>query len=92
MESRLEELRDKEVISITDGTRFGYVGDLVIDLDSGQVRRIVVPGPARFFGLFGRGEDAVFRWESVRRFGSDIVLVEGEPERIRPRREKRKWF
>lgn len=92
MESRLEDLREKEVISITDGRRFGYVGDLVIDVDCGQVRQLVVPGPARFFGLFGRGEDVSFPWEAVRRFGSDIILVEGEPQRLARKRERRRWF
>jgi YlmC/YmxH family sporulation protein len=93
MELRLEELREKEVIGITDGRRFGYVGDVVIDLDSGLVRQLVVPGPARFFGLFGRGEDVAFSWDSVSRFGTDLILVEGEPIPLgRRRKERRKWF
>ena len=38
METRIAELRYKEVISVTDGSRFGYVGDMEVDLESGQVR------------------------------------------------------
>ena len=41
METRIAELRYKEVISVEDGSRFGYVGDMEIDLDSGQVRALV---------------------------------------------------
>lgn len=81
METTLEELRYKEVISVTDGTRYGYVNDLSFDLDSGQVRGLLVPGQGRFFfGLFGRREIKLVRWQQVRRFGPDIILVEGEPE------------
>lgn len=88
----LSELRDKEVISVTDGSRYGYVGDLSVDLETGQVRALIVPGEARFFGLFGRKDDRVIQWDDVRRFGEDIILVEGVPE-VRPRaREKLKWF
>lgn len=88
----LSELRDKEVISVTDGSRYGYVGDLSVDLETGQVRALIVPGAARFFGLFGRKDDRVIQWDDVRRFGEDIILVEGVPE-VRPRpREKLKWF
>ena len=76
METRIAELRYKEVISVEDGARYGYVGDLEIDLESGQVRALVVPGKRRFFGLFGREEDKVIPWSSVRRFGEDIILVE----------------
>ena len=76
METRIAELRYKEVISVEDGTRYGYVGDMEIDLESGQVRALVVPGRRRFFGLFGREEDKVIPWTSVCRFGEDIILVQ----------------
>ena len=76
METRIAELRYKEVISVEDGSRYGYVGDLEIDLDTGQVHALVIPGRRRFFGLLGREEDKVIPWASVRRFGEDIILVE----------------
>ena len=78
METRIAELRWKEVIGLRDGSRFGYVEDMEVDLESGQVRALVVPGRLRFFGLLGREKDHVFPWSSVRRFGEDIILVEGE--------------
>lgn len=88
----LEELRDKEVISVTDGSRYGYVGDLSLDLDTGQVRELIIPGEARFFGLLGRKEDRAIPWDNVRRFGEDTILVEGTPA-VRPRlKEKKSWF
>ena len=79
METRIAELRYKEVISVTDGSRFGYVGDMEVDLESGQVRALVVPGRLRLFGLLGREEDRYIPWGAVRRFGEDIILVEGGP-------------
>ena len=75
METRIAELRYKEVISVEDGARYGYVGDMEIDLETGQVRALVVPGRRRFFGLFGREEDKVIPWTAVHRFGEDIILV-----------------
>lgn len=78
MESRITELRNKEIISISDGCRFGYVGDVEVDLETGKVKALIVPGRLRFFGLFGREEDQVFPWEAVRRFGEDIILVEAK--------------
>ena len=35
METRIAELRYKEVISVEDGSRFGYVGDMEVDMDTG---------------------------------------------------------
>ncbi|MEA4955263.1 MAG: YlmC/YmxH family sporulation protein [Pseudoflavonifractor sp.] len=77
MDTRIGDLRCKEVINVTDGTRYGYVGDVEVDLETGQVRTLVVPGRLRFFGLLGREEERVFPWSAVRRFGEDIILVEG---------------
>lgn len=92
MECTLKDLRYKEVISVSDGTRFGYVGDLEVDVDSGQIRALVIPGPARFFGLFGHEEDVVIPWEDVRRFGQDIILIEKTGRESRSSREKlRLW-
>ncbi|NLF34821.1 MAG: YlmC/YmxH family sporulation protein [Clostridiales bacterium] len=92
MESRITELQDKEIISVRDGSRFGYLGDLEVDLENGKVRALVVPGRLRFFGLLGREDDWVFPWESVRRFGEDIILVEADGHSCQLPRARRKKF
>ena len=80
MECRVSELRYKEIINVSDGSRYGWVGDVEVDLDSGQVLALVVPGRLRLFGLLGREEDRYIPWDRVRRFGEDIILVEQEPQ------------
>ena len=49
----------------------------------------MVPGRLRLFGLLGREEDRIFPWESVRRFGEDIILVEADAAQVR-RAERRR--
>ena len=86
MEQRIADLRCKEIISINDGTRYGFVGDVEVELDTGRIRALVVPGRLRLFGLLGREEDRYIPWDRVRRFGEDIILVEQEPRPARRRR------
>lgn len=81
MDSRITQLRNKEIIDIRSGCRYGYVGDLEIDLETGRVHALVVPGRLRLFGLLGRERERVFLWNAVRRFGEDIILVEGPEEK-----------
>ena len=76
MDTRIAELRYKEVISVEDGSRYGYVGDMEVDLESGQVRALVIPGRRRFFGLLGREEDKVKPWGANKRVGEDLIKVE----------------
>ncbi|HHV07124.1 MAG TPA: YlmC/YmxH family sporulation protein [Firmicutes bacterium] len=73
---RTSELRTREVINISDGRKLGSVIDVDIDLESGRLRAIVVPGPRGMFSMFGRNEDVVIPWDKIKRIGQDVILVE----------------
>ena len=81
MDSRITQIRSKEVVDIQNGSCCGCVGDLEIDLETGTVRALVVPGRLRLFGLLGRERERVFPWGAVRCFGEDIILVDGGAEK-----------
>lgn len=76
MSIRITDLRCKEIIDIHSGSRYGYMGDLEIDPETGRISALIVPGRLRLFGLLGREKEQIFPWTSVRRFGEDIILVE----------------
>ena len=88
MDSRITHMRYKEVVDIQSGSRYGGVGDLEIDLETGRVCALVVPGRLRLFGLLGRERERVFPWSAVRCFGEDIILVDGGEEKT-PEKQKR---
>ena len=75
MACRMADLRCKEVVSIKDGGRMGFVCDLELDTKTAAVTALVVYGRARLFGLLGREEDTVIPWREVEMIGGDIVLV-----------------
>ena len=90
---RFSELRDKEIINVCTGHRLGYICDAELEFPGdGKLRALIVPGPARFFGLFGREPDFLIPAECVKRTGQDIILVEVPGEYRRGRREKRKSY
>ena len=76
MSVRLTQLQCKEVICICDGRRLGYITDVQVEVPSGEICAIVVPGPCKILGLFGRSDDYVIPWGCIRRIGPDIVLVD----------------
>ena len=59
-----------------------------VELPEGTVTAIIVPGPCRFMGLWGRRDDYVIPWCCVKRIGPDIVLVDIKPEDCRVLRPK----
>lgn len=70
------DLREKEVINVKDGTRLGLISDIEVNLEKGFVEAIVLPGPGRILGLFGRNQDYVIKWQNILRIGSDVILVD----------------
>ena len=70
----LSELKNKEVVNITDGCRLGYVSDVEIDLDCGRVVSIIVPNEVKFFSL-GKCTPIRIHWCDIEKIGADIILV-----------------
>lgn len=73
---RVADLQKKEVININDGKRLGFLYDIEVDLETGRIGSIIIPGGSRFFGLFGRGEEYVITFSQIKKIGDDIILVE----------------
>jgi len=79
MGTRVTELHCKEVICIGSGQRLGFISDVEIEVPEGKMIAIIVPGPCRFLGMFGRKDDYVIPWNCIRKIGPDIVLVDMKP-------------
>jgi len=88
MECRIADLRCKEVINICDGLRLGYVDDVMFNIIDGRMIAVIVPGPAKYLGMFGHEDDYIIPWDKIVRIGDDIILVEVREQR----REKSKRF
>ncbi len=68
-------LKDKEVISVTDGRRLGYIIDVEIDLSCGRILSIILPPPGKYFTLFSGKENCRIPWDHIEKIGNDIILV-----------------
>ncbi|MDO5519495.1 MAG: YlmC/YmxH family sporulation protein [bacterium] len=73
---RIYDLRQKEVINACNCERLGFVGDVEIDIETGCILKIIVPGPCKVWGILGRDTEYVIDWASIRQIGPDIILVD----------------
>lgn len=78
MMCKLEELKNKSVINIRNGSNLGFLDDVVIDTVTSKVISIVIYGKKKFFGILGREEDILVSWEDINIIGDDVVLVNVE--------------
>ena len=76
---RVTDLRHKEIINSADGCRLGYIDDVEIDTVTANMVSVIIYGKPKFFGLLGRYEDLVIRWENIELKGHDTVLISGVP-------------
>lgn len=71
-------MKQKEVINTGDGSRLGYISDIEIDLKEGKIVQLIVPGPGRVLGLFGKDMEYQIPWDKIIKIGEDIILVDLE--------------
>ena len=92
MSMKFTQLQCKEVICVSDGRRLGFITDVLVEVPEGNICAIVVPGPCKILGLFGRHEDFHIPWCCIKKIGPDIVLVDIKPEDCRIPRPKHGFF
>lgn len=92
MECRLTDLRHKEVISEIDGTRLGYVDDIIVDTKSSAVVAFVIFARIFFFGIFGKTEDYIIPWEKIKLIGEDTIIISCKTPKPEKRQKKRLFF
>ena len=78
METRItfSELKCKEVINVSDGGRLGCVSDLELDLCTGQILAIAVPGERSMLGLIRPRDGLVIPYCRIQKIGEDVILVD----------------
>lgn len=69
------ELREKEVVNITDGKKLGRILDIALTC-SGNVVGIIVPGEKRFFKNISGDESIFVPWKNIIKIGEDAILIE----------------
>ena len=69
------ELREKEVVNITDGKKLGRILDMALTC-SGNVLGIIVPGEKKFFKNISGDESIFVPWKNIVKIGEDAILIE----------------
>lgn len=74
---RYKDISGKEIVDINLGERLGILGqtDLEIDMNTGQIISFVIPS-FKWFGLKKEGIETRIHWESIKKIGEDMILIE----------------
>ena len=64
---RICELKEKEVINVCSGKRLGCIADVEINICTGEIEAIVIPGPGKICGFFGTDCEYVIPFSCIKR-------------------------
>jgi YlmC/YmxH family sporulation protein len=74
----LSDIKHKEIINISDGTKIGYPDDVEVEqIAQGEfvISKIVVYGQPKLWGLMGRESDININSNDIELIGRDTILV-----------------
>lgn len=73
--SKISEFQSKDVVNVSNGKVLGHIGDLEINVTTGKIESLIIPGNGKMLGFFGRESDIVISWRNIVRIGTDVILV-----------------
>ena len=85
----LNNLSEKEVINLKDCRRIGYITDVNIDIECGNVVSFVVS--SYNFCRF-KCDEFIVNWDCVKKIGDDIIFVDVSCQRREFSKEKKKFI
>lgn len=75
---RIDELKNKQVVSVLNGAVLGRIDDVEINTETGSINSIIIFGKNHILGIFGRENDIIVPWRDIQVIGCETVLVNTE--------------
>ena len=61
---------------------FNIYGIMSYTIVTGKILAIIVPGPSKVFGFFGREDEYIIPYECICKIGPDVILVNVCEEKV----------
>ena len=74
----LSELGYKEIINLNNGERLGLLtdSDIIVEEKTGKIIALLMPERKIQFKIFGDTGNIEIPWDSIRKIGNDMIIVE----------------
>lgn len=72
----LSQLRQMEIIDVSEGRRLGFISDIIFDDELTKIESFVVPPQSGIFSLFKKKDEIHIKWGQIKVIGIDIMLVD----------------
>lgn len=76
MSANSMQLQERQVLNIVDGKCLGNLKDIELNLWTGSIQALVLPGGNGFWNRLQKTEEVIIPWEKVVLIGVDVILVD----------------
>lgn len=87
----IEELCNKDVINIENGSRIGFVCDVEVDISTGQISALTVAGNSKNIS-FKKPDCLKICWSDIVVMGEETILVKNVPQCCVEAKEQKRIF
>ena len=70
----LSDLQTKEIIDITTGKRLGIIIDVIVDVNAGKIKSLVLQ--EKKIKKFTSRDELEITWSEIVKIGDDIILID----------------
>jgi len=72
-------LKSRDVIDIKTGRKIGYIDDVEIDPDAGQIKALIIPEKKKnWYQFFSGREKKTINWNDIYLIGKDVILIKDQ--------------
>ncbi|EIT85006.1 hypothetical protein A374_11930 [Fictibacillus macauensis ZFHKF-1] len=72
---KISDFQVKDVVNVANGKKLGHIADLEINVTTGKIDSLIIPGAGKMLGFFSRESDIVIPWRNIVKIGTDVILV-----------------
>ncbi len=78
---RISDLRDREIVNMSDGRKLGIFDDLDLDVEKGYVKALIISGKSGFLNFFSEEHDSIVPWDKIIKIGQDVIIADLSKEK-----------
>ncbi len=78
----LSQLKQMEVVDISEGRRLGFISDIVFNEDFTKIESLVIPNQNGLLSIFKKKDEIHMKWNQIKTIGIDIILVDSSSKNI----------
>lgn len=75
---RLSKLYGKEIVTLPDCKRLGYLGDcdMLVDNETGKIISLIIPENKSLFSFLIEKKYLEIPWERIKKIGNDMIIID----------------